>query len=79
MKNTAWKDEDDCYLCKGGSLNFKNGQVVKICKRHSENLFGDDEIETYEQESAMTKVMFSVLIVVIVAGFIIGPIIVNNL
>lgn len=40
---------------------------------------GDDEIETYEQESAMTKVMFSILIVVIIAGFIIGPIIVNNL
>ena len=33
---------------------------------------GDDEIETYEQESAMTKVVFSVLILVIVTGFIIG-------
>lgn len=40
---------------------------------------GDDEIETYEQESAMTKVMFSILILVIVAGFIIGNIYLRTL
>lgn len=33
-----------------------------------------NEIETYEQESRMTKVVFSILLLVIAIGFIIGNI-----
>lgn len=33
---------------------------------------GDDEIETYEQEKDNSKLLFSILIIVITAGFIIG-------
>ena len=40
---------------------------------------GDDEIETYEQESRMTKVLFSILLLVIVTGFIIGNIYLSSI
>lgn len=42
-------------------------------------MIDSNEIETYEKESRMTKVVFSILLLVIAIGFIIGPIIVNNL
>lgn len=59
--------------CCGVETNAPKLSCIQCsaCREMCE-VIGDDEIETYEQESRMTKAIFSILLLVIAIGFIIG-------